>query len=355
MAATSRPVGPSAVMRAITRAVFSSTSSVRMERSSSGSRPTSDMVAAKRLRFSGAAAAWAISASTAAAARAVVSTRCSAGPTRRTENWRGSEGASSSVPSRSSKATETQASSAATPTTVPGRFSRRETRASRPARVFDASASKTPRRTIAVRGRNQLPSAGIRNTATARDASSDSTTVKAMPSIRRAASPSTNSTGRKTTQVVSVLATIAPATWPVPLAAASSGESPAPRRRYMDSTTTMALSTSMPTPSASPPRVTTLRLWSAKFMPNNVAKTETGTAAATIMVAPGERRNSASTKTASRMPAAAAIFRSSKASLTSWASSAISWTSTPGRSSCSPASALRMSAETPTVFAPASL
>ena len=342
-------------MRAITRAVFSSTSSLRMERSSSGSLPTSDMVAAKWLPFPGAAAACAINASTAAAARAVVSTRCSEGPTKRTENCRGSDGASSSVPSRSSSAAATQASSAATATTVPGRSSRRATRASKAARNLDWSASKAPRLTIAVRGRNQAPSAGIRNTATAREASSDSTTVKAMPSIRRAASPSTNSTGRKTTHVVRVLATIAPATWPVPVAAACRGESPAPRRRNMDSTTTMALSTSMPTPSASPPRVTTFRLWSAKFMPNRVAKTETGTAAATISVAPGERRKSASISTASMMPAAAAIFRSSRASVTSWASSAISWTSTPGRSSCSPSSALRTSAETPTVFAPASL
>ena len=48
--------------------------------------------------------------------------------------------------------------------------------------------------------------------ATASDASNDATTAKAIPSISRAASPSTNSTGRNTTQVVSVEAVIAPAT-----------------------------------------------------------------------------------------------------------------------------------------------
>ena len=261
----------------------------------------------------------------------------------------------SSVPRLNSIVAAPPASTAATATTRPGLRSRRATRASRPARAFEAEASTAPRFAIAVRGRNQLPRAGMRKTATASEASSDSTTVKAMPSISLAASPSTKSTGRKTTQVVRVLATIAPATWPVPLAAASRGESPTPSRRYIDSTTTMALSTSMPTPSARPPRVTTFRLWSAKFMPNSVAKTETGTAAATITVAPAERRKTASTRMASMMPAAAAICRSSKASVTSWASSVMGWTSTPGRSSCRPSRALRTSAETPTVFAPASL
>ena len=98
--ATWRPVGPSASMRAMTRAVFSAASSVRIERSSSGSRPTSDNVATKcpRSEPSAASPTCAISASTPATARAVDSTRCAAGPTKRTENWRGSDGASNSLP-----------------------------------------------------------------------------------------------------------------------------------------------------------------------------------------------------------------------------------------------------------------
>jgi len=44
--ATSRPVGPSISIRARTLAVFSSVSSLRIRRSSSGSRPTSERVAA---------------------------------------------------------------------------------------------------------------------------------------------------------------------------------------------------------------------------------------------------------------------------------------------------------------------
>ena len=76
-----------------------------------------------------------------------------------------------------------------------------------------------------------LASAGISSIATAREASREATTAKAMPSIRRAASPSTNNTGTKTTHVVRVDAVIAPATWLVPVAAAVRAESPSPRRR----------------------------------------------------------------------------------------------------------------------------
>ena len=63
-------------------------------------------------------------------------------------------------------------------------------------------------------------------------------------------------TGRKTTQVVSVEATIAPATSPVPARAASIIEAPSSSRfRTMLSRTTMALSTIIPIPSARPPKV----------------------------------------------------------------------------------------------------
>ena len=250
------------------------------------------------------------------------------------------------------------ASTAATSTTEPGRRSSRDTMPSRVRRLRAAKDSSCASRALTPwygAGRNQRPRAGIRNTATPSDAISETTTVKAMPSIRRAAKPCTKSTGRKTTQVVKVLATMAPATWPVPLAAAVTGSSPRPTRRYMDSTTTMALSTSIPAPRARPPRVTMLMLWSAKVIRNRAVNTDTGTAAATINVAPAERRNRASTHMASTTPAPAAIFKSSRASVTRPASLAISWVSTPGRSSWSPASASLTSSATPTVFAPASL
>lgn len=64
-----------------------------------------------------------------------------------------------------------------------------------------------------------------------------------------------NSSGRNTASVVSVLAVIAIATSLVPLTAASSGGIPLSRSRVMFSSTTMELSTSMPTPRTRPPSV----------------------------------------------------------------------------------------------------
>ena len=72
--------------------------------------------------------------------------------------------------------------------------------------------------------------------------------------------PSMKSSGRKTASVVSVLAVIAMATSLAPLIAASSGGMPLSRSRVMFSSTTIELSTSMPTPSASPPSVMMFRL-----------------------------------------------------------------------------------------------
>ena len=70
-----------------------------------------------------------------------------------------------------------------------------------------------------------------------------------------------NTSGRNTTQVVRVEATMAPPTSAAPTAAASSGAAPpSSRLRTMLSSTTMALSTIMPTPSASPPKVIWLRV-----------------------------------------------------------------------------------------------
>ncbi len=161
--------------------------------------------------------------------------------------------------------------------------------------------------------------------------------------------------GRKTAQVVNVLAAIAPATVLVPSATASMRSFAPDMRRRMLSTTTMALSTSMPAPRASPPSVITLRLCPPKCMRNSVLSSETGTAVATITVGPAERRNSTSTRTARAMPISAAPCTSSMASSTSVASSATATTSTLGRSASSPSSASRTVRETATVLLPASL
>jgi len=67
--------------------------------------------------------------------------------------------------------------------------------------------------------------------------------------------PSMNRSGRNTASVVSVLAVMATATSEVPLTAASEAAMPWSRSRVMFSSTTIELSTSMPTPRASPPSV----------------------------------------------------------------------------------------------------
>ena len=75
------------------------------------------------------------------------------------------------------------------------------------------------------------------------------------------ASSRANSMGMKIASVVSVLAMIAPATSSVPATAEASRSSPnSLRRRWMFSSTTIAESTIMPTPSASPPRVIRFRV-----------------------------------------------------------------------------------------------
>ena len=123
----------------------------------------------------------------------------------------------------------------------------------------------------------------------------------------------------------------------------------------MLSTTTMALSTSIPAPSASPPSVTMFRLWSPNRIRNRAAKIDTGTAAATTSVAPADRRKIASTRTASSTPTPAADWSSARASTTSAASSVTSVSSTLGRSSARPTSASLTVVDTSTVFDPASL
>ena len=76
----------------------------------------------------------------------------------------------------------------------------------------------------------------------------------------RPAMPVANIMGKKTATVVRVEAAMAMPTSEVPLRAASVGLSPSCRWRKMFSMTTTALSTSMPTPSARPPRVIRFRV-----------------------------------------------------------------------------------------------
>jgi hypothetical protein len=98
-------------------------------------------------------------------------------------------------------------------------------------------------------------STGISVRPTTREASCEKATTTAswrymMPEI-----PSMNRMGRKTTMVVRVVAISGAATSCVPSIAEAVASRPSSRLRKMFSSTTTALSSSMPTPSARPPKV----------------------------------------------------------------------------------------------------
>ena len=114
--------------------------------------------------------------------------------------------------------------------------------------------------------------------------------------------PLIKTSGKKTTIVVSVLAMMAFVTSSVPLTAACSNKSPDSRIRKTFSSTTIALSTSIPIPRANPPSVMILRVRLPKYNKAKVAIIETGIAVAITMVLRRLRRNKSSTITASIPP-----------------------------------------------------
>ena len=88
--------------------------------------------------------------------------------------------------------------------------------------------------------------------------------------------PSTKTIGKNTATVVSVEATTAPPTSRVPRIAAARASSPSSRHRTIDSSTTIALSTSMPIPRASPPSDITFSETPSSRIGAKVAITESG-------------------------------------------------------------------------------
>ena len=108
--------------------------------------------------------------------------------------------------------------------------------------------------------------------------------------------------GRKTASVVSVLATMAAATSLLPCFAASKGATPDSLRRCTFSMTTIALSTSIPTPSASPPSVMMFSVQPAKYIRAKVETMETGIAIPMMPVLLMSRRKKRSTSIASIPP-----------------------------------------------------
>ena len=122
-----------------------------------------------------------------------------------------------------------------------------------------------------------------------------------------AETPPMNSTGTNTATVVNVDAVMAVATSPLPSTAARFGSRPSSRWRKMFSSTTIELSTNMPTPSASPPKLTVLSVKPLKYISAKVAMTEIGIATPMISVEVRLRRKNSSTNTASTAPASAAL------------------------------------------------
>ena len=114
-------------------------------------------------------------------------------------------------------------------------------------------------------------------------ASSENATASASAPSSSPATPSTYTMGPNTAMVVSVEAVIARCTSSAPSAAAAAGPRPLSRCRKMFSSTTMELSISIPTPSASPPRLSRLSDTPAAWSSAKVAIREMGMASATAM------------------------------------------------------------------------
>ena len=89
-----------------------------------------------------------------------------------------------------------------------------------------------------------------------------------------------NNTGTKTAIVVNVEAVIAMPTSFEPTTAASINGAPSSLCRKMFSSTTMPLSTNMPTPNARPPKLTVFNVKPLKYISANVEMTEIGIAGA---------------------------------------------------------------------------
>jgi len=117
--------------------------------------------------------------------------------------------------------------------------------------------------------------------ATSKLVSSENVTARDRSSKSSPATPFTYTMGPNTLMVVRVDAVMAPCTSSAPRAAASTGDSPRSRCRNTFSSTTMELSTSMPTPRARPPRLMMFIETPKASIRANVPTTEMGMARAT--------------------------------------------------------------------------
>ena len=157
--------------------------------------------------------------------------------------------------------------------------------------------------------RNLEHRSGTRVKATRSEQARAKVTVSAWSLNRTPAIPGTNTIGRKTDMVVKVDAVMAFATSAVPTLAAARRSFPLSRCRKTLSSTTMALSTSRPTPSANPPIDIMLRVMPAASIATKVATTDVGIATAMIRTLRMLWRKKKSTRTANTPPQIATPLR----------------------------------------------
>ena len=133
-------------------------------------------------------------------------------------------------------------------------------------------------------------SIGTSVSATSSESSNEKVTVSAWSRNSWPAMPEMNTIGKNTATEVRVAAVTAIATSDVPWRAASAAGMPCSRRRTMASSTTTALSTSMPTAKAMPPSDMMLSDTFAQYMSMKVPMTDTGMAMLVTKVARASRR-----------------------------------------------------------------
>ncbi len=155
---------------------------------------------------------------------------------------------------------------------------------------------------------------GIRVNATHKDPINEKVTVKASSLNNCPAIPTTKTMGRNTAIVVSVEATIALDTSSAPSPAASSADFPSSLCLKMFSITTIALSTSIPTPSANPPSDIMFIDSPPKYMNVKTTMIDIGMLNVTIAEALKFLKNTKSTRKASTPPCKAASRTPSMAS-----------------------------------------
>jgi hypothetical protein len=140
------------------------------------------------------------------------------------------------------------------------------------------------------------------------------TIASAMSRNSCPASSSTSRIGRNTTTVVSVAARTAPNTSRAPSSAACSGDLPSSRCRNTFSSTTIALSTTIPTAKAMPARLMTFTLRPMATMNTTAPITEIGIDSAMIPALRNDRRKRSNTSTAREPPIQMLLRTSASAS-----------------------------------------